>query len=117
MSRCPFSGVKLRGQEHPKKFLFVEFSVKISENSGTEVSTPLFNIELPEIFLHEKKYFLSSASMRLTEHEKFSCHLQVGVQWFEAEQRLTKGCLLDSSHHVYHLPLPPTFIMFSYLRV
>jgi len=90
MSRYPFSGVELKGQEHPKKFLFVEISVKISENSGTEVSTPLFTIELSDFFL-QNKTFLSSASARLTEHEKFSCHLQVGVQWFEAEQRLTKG--------------------------
>jgi len=42
-------------------------------------------------YFSKKKHFLSSASMCLPEHEKFSCHLQVGVQWFEADQRLTKG--------------------------
>ena len=55
--------------------------------------------------------------MRLAEHEKSSCHLQAGVQWFDAEQRLTKSCLLDSSHHIYHLPRHQTFIVFGCLRV
>jgi len=57
MSRYPFSGVELRGQVHPQKFLFVEISVEISENSGTEVSTPLFTIELSDFFLHTKTFF------------------------------------------------------------
>jgi len=55
--------------------------------------------------------------VRLAEHEKSSWHLQAGVQCFEAEQRLTKGCSLDSSHHIYHLPLDQTFIVFGYMRV
>jgi len=55
--------------------------------------------------------------VRLAEHEKTSCHLQAGVQWFEAEQRPTMGCSLDSIHHIYHLPLYQTFIVFGYLRV
>jgi len=54
--------------------------------------------------------------VRLAKHEKSSCHLQASVQWFEAKQRLTKGCSLDSSHHSYHLPLHQTFIVFGYLR-
>jgi len=58
-----------------------------------------------------------SASVRLAEHEKSSCYLQAGVQWFEAEQRLTKGCSLDSIQHIYHLPLHQTFIVFTYLGV
>jgi len=57
MSRYPFSGVELRGQVHPQKFLFVEISVEISKNSGTEVSTPLFTIELSDFFLHTKTFF------------------------------------------------------------
>ena len=57
MSRYPFSGIELRGQEHPKKFLFVEISVKISENSGTEVSTPLFTIELYDLFFKKNNIF------------------------------------------------------------
>jgi len=44
-----FSGVELRGQVHPQKFIFVE--LKIPENSGTEVSTPLFTFELSDFFL------------------------------------------------------------------
>ena len=55
--------------------------------------------------------------MRLAEHEKSSCHLQEGVQWFEAEKRLTKGFSLDTSHHIYNLPLHQTFIVFGYLPV
>ena len=69
MSRYPFSGVELKGQEHPKKFLFVEISVKISENSGTEVSTPLFTIELSDFFIRKKQQVWSSASVRIAEHE------------------------------------------------
>jgi len=115
MSRYPFSGVELRGQVHTQKYWFVENSGEIPENSGTEVSTPLFTIELSDFF--SKKHFWSSASVRLAEHEKSSCHLQAGVQWFEAEQRLTKGCSLDSSHDIYHLSLHQTFIVFGCLRV
>jgi len=59
----------------------------------------------------------SSPSVRLAEHEKSSCHLQAGVQWFAAEQRRTKGCSLDSVHHIHHLLLHQTFIVFGYLRV
>ena len=51
MSRYPFSGVELRGQVHLQKFWFVENSSEIPENSGTEVSTPLFTIELSDLFL------------------------------------------------------------------
>jgi len=51
LSRCPFSGVELRGQEHPKKFWF-------DENSGTEVSTRLFTTELSDFFLRRKTTFL-----------------------------------------------------------
>ena len=57
MSRYPFSGVELRGKVHPQKFLFVEKSGEIPENSGTEVSTPLFAIELSDFFLQKKKIF------------------------------------------------------------
>ena len=95
---------------HPQKFLFVENSGEIPENSGTEVSTPLFTIELSDFFLQKKKNFWSSASVRLAKHKKASCHLQAGVQWFEVEKRLTKGFLLDSSHRIYNLPRHQTFI-------
>jgi len=59
----------------------------------------------------------SNDSVRLAEHEKSSCHLQAGIQWFEANQRLRKGCSLDSINHIYHLPLHQTFIVLGYLRV
>jgi len=36
MSRYPFSGVELRGQVNPQKFLFVENSGEIPEYSGTD---------------------------------------------------------------------------------
>jgi len=117
MSRCPFSGVELRGQVHLQKFWFVENSGEIPEISGTEVSTRLFTIELSDFFSEKKQHFWSSASVRIAEHEKSSCHFQASVQWFEDEQRLTKGCSLDSSHHIYHLPLHQTFIVFGCLRV
>jgi len=68
-------------------------------------------------YFSKKTTFWSIANVRLAEREKSSCHLQAGVQWFEAEQRLTKGCSLDSSHHIYHLPLHQTFIVFGSLRV
>ena len=116
MSRCPFSGAELRVWMHPQKFWFVENSGEISENSGTEVSTRLFTIELSDFFIREK-HFWSSASVRMAEHEKSSCHFQASVQWLEAEQRLTKGCSLDSSHHICHFPLQQTFIVFGCLRV
>jgi len=56
ISRYPFSGVELRGQVNPQKFLFVENSGEIPEYSGTEVSTPLSTIELSDFFL--QKIFL-----------------------------------------------------------
>ena len=58
MLRCPFSGVELRGKVHPQKFWFVENSGKIPENSGTEVSTRLFTIELSDFFLWKKTTLL-----------------------------------------------------------
>ena len=115
MARYPFSSVELRGHVHPQKHWFAENSGEIPENSSAEVSTPSFTIGLSDFF--SKKNVWSSASVRLAEHEKSSCHLQADVQWFEAEQRLTKGCSLDSSHHIYHLPLHQTFIVFGYLLV
>ena len=57
MSLCPFSGVELRGQVHPQKFCFVENSGEIPENSGTEVSTRLFSVELSDFFLRKKTTF------------------------------------------------------------
>ena len=57
MSRCPFSGVELRGQVHPQKFWFVEISGEIPENSGAEVSTRLFTIALSDIFLRKNNIF------------------------------------------------------------
>jgi len=57
MSRYPFSGVERRGKVHPQKFWFVENSGEISENSGAEVSTRLFTIELSDLFLREKNIF------------------------------------------------------------
>jgi len=56
MSRCPFSGVELRGQVHLQKFWFVENLSEIPENSGTEVSTRLFTISYLTFF-SEKKIF------------------------------------------------------------
>jgi len=117
MLRCPFSGVVLREQVHSHKSWFVENSGEIPENSGTEVSTRLFTIELSDFFLREKQHFWLSASVPLAEHEKSSCYLQASAEWFEAGQRLTKGCSLDSSHHIYHLPLHQNVIVFGYLRV
>jgi len=99
------------GQVHPQKFWFVKNSGEIPENSGTEVSIHLFAIDLSEFFPPKKKFW-SSASVRIAEHEKSSCHFQASVQWCEAEQRLTKGCSLD-----YYLPLHQTFIVFGCLRV
>ena len=100
---------RAEGASTPQKFWFVE-------NSGTEVSTRLFTVELSDIFLR-KKIFCSSTCVRIAEHEKSSCHFQASVQWFEAEQRLTKGCSLDSSHYIYHLPRHQTVIAFGCLRV
>ena len=117
LSRCPFNGVELRGQVHLQKFWFIENSGEIPENSGTEVSTRLFTIELSDFFLRKKQHFWSSASVRIAEHEKSSFQFQASIQWFEAEQRLTKGCSLASSHHNYHLPLHQIAIMFVSLRV
>ena len=117
MSRCPFSGVELRGQVHLKEFWFVENSGEILENSGTEVTTRLFTIGLSDFFLRKKQRFWSSASALIAEHEISSFHFQASVQWFEADQRLTNDCSLDSSHHIYHLPLHQTFIVFGCLRV
>jgi len=54
----------------------------------------------------------SGASVYLSEHGKSSCHLHAGVQWFEAEQRLTKVCSLDSIDHIYDLPLHQSFTVF-----
>ena len=58
MSRCPFSGVELKGQAHPQKFRFVKNSGEISENPGTEVLTRLYTIELSDFFLRKKTTFL-----------------------------------------------------------
>ena len=115
MSHCPFS--RAEGESAPQKFWFVENSGEIPENSGTEVSTRLFTIELSDFFLRKKQHFWSSASVRIAEHEKSSFQFQASIQWFEAEQRLTKGCSLASSHHNYHLPLHQIAIMFVSLRV
>jgi len=55
MACYPFSGElrgELRGQVYPQKFWFVENS-GVPENSGTEVSTPLFTIELFDFFLQK----------------------------------------------------------------
>jgi len=117
MSRCPFSGVELRGQVNPQKFWFIGKSGEIPENPGTEVSTRLYNVEVSDFFIRKKQHFQSSASVRIAAHKKSSCHFQASVQWFEAEQRLMKACALDSSHHIYHLPLHQTFIVFGCLRV
>ena len=53
MLRYSFSGVELRGHVHPQKFSFVETWGEIPENSGTEVSTPLFTTELSDFFLQK----------------------------------------------------------------
>jgi len=42
---------------HPQKFCFVENSGEIPENSGTEVSTRLFSVELSDFFLRKKTTF------------------------------------------------------------
>ena len=54
MSRCPFSGVELRGQAYPQNFRFIEISGEIPENPGTEVFTRLYALELSEFFLRKK---------------------------------------------------------------
>jgi len=60
-------------------------------------------------FFSKKRHIWSSASVRLAEHEKSSCHLQAGVQWFEAEQRLTKDSSLDSINRVLSFAAPRNF--------
>ena len=57
MSRCPFSGVELRGKVHTQKFWFVENSGEIPENPGTEFSTCLFTIELSDFLLRKNNIF------------------------------------------------------------
>ena len=54
----------------------------------------------------------SNLSVPLAEHEKFTSHLQASVQWFEAEQKLTKCFSVDSIYPFYHLLLHQTFIVF-----
>ena len=54
MSHCPFS--RAEGESAPQKFWFVENSGEIPENSGTEVSTRLFTIELSGFFLRKKTF-------------------------------------------------------------
>ena len=59
MSRCPFSGVELRGKFTPFLFfLFVENLGEIPEISGTEVSTRLLTIELSDFFLQKKTFLV-----------------------------------------------------------
>jgi len=45
------------GASDPQKLWFVENSSEIPENSGTEVSTRLFTIELSDILLQKKNIF------------------------------------------------------------
>jgi len=45
------------GQVHPQNLLFVENACEIPENSGKEVSTHLFTIELSDFFPPKKKFF------------------------------------------------------------
>jgi len=75
MSRCPFSGVELRGQAHPQNFRFIEISGEIPENPGMEVFTRLYALELSDFFLRKKQHFWSSASVRIAEHEKIQLPL------------------------------------------
>jgi len=94
MSRCPFSGAELSGKVHPQKIWFVENSGETPENSGTEVSTRLLTIELSDFFLRKKQHFWSSASVRIAEYEKSSCHFQASVQMISSWAKTNEGLLV-----------------------
>ena len=115
MSRYPFSGEELRRQVHPNSFDLSKFRSRFLKIRVRRFRHP--RLLLSCLTFSPKKKFWSSAGVRIAVHEKSSCHSQAGVQYFEAEQRSTKGCSLDSSHHIYHLSLHPTFIVFGCLRV
>ena len=104
-SRCPFSGVELRGQVYPQVLICRKFGWN-SWKCGYRGFDTFVYYWVSDFFLRKKKqHFWSSASVRIAEHEKSICHFQANVQWFEVVQRLMKVCSLDSSHHFYHLPL------------
>jgi len=113
----PFSGAELRGKVPPKSFDLSKIWVKFLKIRVQRFRHVFLLLSYLTFFFEKKQRFLSSASVRITEHEKSSCHFQASVQWFEAEQRLTKGCSLDPSHRIYHLPLHQTFVVFGCLRV
>jgi len=115
MSRCPFSGADLRGKCTPKTCYLSKMPVKFLKIRVKRFRHICLLLSYLTSF-PQRKNFLPCASMRISELEKSSCHFQASVQWFEAEQRLTKGFSLDSSHHIYHLPLHQTFIVFGCLR-
>ena len=111
--RLKSAGEELRGKCTPKSFDLSKIRAKFLQR----FRHVCLLLSYLTFFSEKKQDFWSSASVRIAEHEKSSCHFQASVQWFEAEQRPTKGCSLDSSHHIYHLPLHQTFIEFGCLRV
>ena len=117
MSPCPFSSVELRGKSTPKSFDLQKIRVKFLKIRVQRFRHVCLLLSYLAFFSEKKQHFWASVSVRIDEHEKSSCHFQESVQWVEAEQRLTKGCSLDSSHHIYYLPLHQTSIVFGCLRV
>jgi len=47
--------------------------------------------------------------VRLSERETSSCHLRASVQWFAAEQRVTKGLLVEFNSSLLSFAAPPDF--------
>jgi len=109
MSRCPFSGVELRGHVHLQKFWFVESSGEIPEISRTEVSTRLFTTELSDFLLRKKTTFLVQCKCAHSWAWKIQLSLwgkcSMVLRWAKTNKGLLVG--FKSSHLSF--AAPPNF--------
>jgi len=108
ISRCPFSGVELRGKVHPQKFWFVENSGEIPEKSGTEVSTRLFTVELSDFFL-QKTTFLVQCKCAHSWAWKIQLSLSGKCSMVWSWAKTNKGLLVGFKSSHLSFAAPPNF--------
>ena len=109
MSHCQFSGVGLREQVQPQKFWFVGNSGEIPENSGTEVSTHLFTIELSDFFSEKETTFLVQCKCAHSWASKIQLSLSGKYSMVWSWAKTNEGLLVGFKSSHLSFAAPPNF--------
>ena len=112
ISSCPHVAIqwcRAEGESAPQKFWFVENLGEIPENSGTEVSTRFFTIELSDFFLRKKTTFFVQRKCAHNWARKIQLSLSGKCSMVWSWAKTNEGLLVGSKSSHLSFAAPSNF--------